>query len=86
MTLRPLDWTDPAYVTAKIARAHAYSEFCRVAGANPYRYGQDGFDHYYQCFTVPARNIFLNAHIKFRAETQRVLASMEGTGDAVHTA
>ncbi len=68
----PADWTDPVYKAAKQARTDAYAEFCRVAEANPFIYGQDGFDAYYQANTVPAREKFVAASQAWQAEVKRI--------------
>jgi hypothetical protein len=67
-------WDDPVYKAAKEAKAQAYTEFCRVATGNPFIYGQDGFDAYYQANTVPAREKFVAASQVWRAEVDRILA------------
>lgn len=68
------DWSDPIYQAAKAARADAYAEFCRIASDNPFLYGQDGYDDYYQANTVPAREEFRAAHRAWQTEVDRVKA------------
>lgn len=68
------DWSDPLYKAAKQARTDAYAEFCRTATDNPFIYGQDGFDEYYQANTVPARERFKAAHRAWQAEVARIQA------------
>lgn len=65
------DWSDPAYVAAKAARAEAYSAFFAAAGANPHMYG------FYAAEVQPFRMAFLAAGERFRAETARVIQESE---------
>lgn len=65
-------WEDPAYVVARKARAEAYSEFCRVAGANPYRRGTPEFQAYYEKEVMPVKAVFMEAADAFTAEAGRV--------------
>lgn len=70
-------WDDPAYVSARRARAEAYAEFCRVAGANPHRLGQPGFQAYYESEVLPVRAVFLQAADALTAEAARVIRESE---------
>lgn len=65
-------WEDPAYVVARKARAVAYAEFCRVAGANPHRRGTQEFQAYYEREVMPVRAVFIEAADVFIAESGRV--------------
>lgn len=65
-------WNDPKYRAAKIARANAYAEFCRVAAANPHLFGQTAFWDYYNTTTAAAKAAFYAADDAFRTETGRI--------------
>jgi hypothetical protein len=71
------DWADPAYVAARKARAVAYADFCRVAGANPHRLGQPEFQVYYESEVMPVRAVFLEAADALTAESARVIRESE---------
>lgn len=71
------DWADPEYRAARRARAVAYAEFCRVAGANPHRLGQPGFQEHYEAVVVPVRDAFMEAVANAGAEQARVVRESE---------
>lgn len=71
------DWSDPRYVAAKRANAAAYAVFCTVAAGNPYRYGQDEHQEYYEQVVLPVKSAWITARATFNAEAERVLKAGE---------
>jgi len=71
-------WDDAGYQSAKKARATAYAEFCTAAGANPFRYGQEGFQQYYESTVEPLRTVFMEASDHCTAEAGRVVKESGG--------
>lgn len=67
-----MSWDDPAYVVARKARAVAYADFCRAAGANPHRMGTPEFQAYYEREVLPVKEVFMKAAEAFTAEAGRV--------------
>lgn len=72
------DWSDPAYVAAKRAKAAAYAEFGAAAAANPHMAGTPGWFEYFAASVQPLRAAFAAADERFRAETARVIQESEG--------
>lgn len=71
------DWSDPAYVAARRVWAAAYAEFCRVAGANPHRWGEPEHRDYYDREVLPVKAVWIKAAADYRAEEMRVMAGGE---------